>query len=115
MEPIIKFTEAAIQHITEMMHKTTNSVGFRLSIKQTGCSGYSYVAKIIDNIIAQDLHFVVQDKLPVYVDVTSERFLQGVEVDYVADDTNGIKQKRLVYNNPQEKNRCGCGESFTIE
>ena len=42
-------------------------------------------------------------------------FVKDLVIDYVSDAITGIKQKRLVFVNPNEKNRCGCGESFTIE
>lgn len=115
MNQLIKFTDAAVTHIMQMMNKHVNGLGFRISIKKTGCSGYAYVPVIIDKIIPEDIHFVVQNQLAVFVDPASESFLKDVLVDYVADMTTGLKQKRLVFTNPQEKNRCGCGESFTIE
>jgi iron-sulfur cluster assembly accessory protein len=115
MQQIITLTDAAIQHIKNMLAKTNNSVGFRLSIKKTGCSGYAYVPTIIKNVTPNDLHFTTQEGLPIYIDPGCENFIKGVVIDYVADNNIGLKQKRLVFINPNEKNRCGCGESFTIE
>lgn len=115
MDQLITFTDAAAAHIKQMLIKQTNGLGFRLSIKKTGCSGYAYVPAIIEKILPEDIHFVAQDQLPVYIDPASESFLKDVLVDYVADSKEGLKQKRLVFMNPNEKNRCGCGESFTIE
>ena len=112
---IITVTDAAASHIKNMHDKQAGAVGFRLSIKKTGCSGYSYVPDIINEIKAQDIHFVLDNGLHVYVDPACEAFVKGVVVDYVIDNTAGLKQKRLVFINPNEKNRCGCGESFTIE
>jgi len=115
MQPIITLTETAAQHIKSMLKKTSNSVGFRLSIKKTGCSGYAYVPAIVDHVTPNDLYFTAQEGLPIYIDPACENFIKGVVIDYVADNTIGLKQKRLVFINPNEKNRCGCGESFTIE
>lgn len=115
MNPIT-LTDAAIQHIKSMLAKQQNSIGFRLSIKKTGCSGYAYVPNIIEQAQASDLHFVVEDGLNVFVDPLCLEFVKNLIVDYGADpDSTGLKQKRLIYINPNEKNRCGCGESFTIE
>src|SRR5580700_6792052 len=111
---MIKFTDAAVTHIKQMLMKQTNGIGFRLSIKKTGCSGYAYVPAIIEKITEGDMHFM-QDQLSVYVDPASINLLKDVCVDYVTDSKEGLKQKRLVFINPNEKNRCGCGESFTIE
>jgi iron-sulfur cluster assembly protein len=115
MDQLIKFTDAAVAHIKQMMIKQTNSIGFRLAIKKTGCSGYAYVPAIIEKITDGDMHFVTQDQLPVYIDSSSVNLLKDVRVDYIAESKEGLKQKRLVFINPNEKNRCGCGESFTIE
>ncbi len=114
MNPIT-FTDAAVVHIKSMLAKNANSVGFRLSIKKTGCSGYAYVPDLIEKVIEDDLHFVVQDNLQVFVEPKSLQFLQDIVVDYVVDEGQGLKQKRLVFVNPKETGRCGCGESFTIE
>lgn len=112
---IVTFTDAAVDHIQTMMLKQTNSIGFRLSIKKTGCSGYAYVPQVIEKIQEHDIHFVAQNNLQVYIDPACEKWMTGVVVDYINDDAVGLKQKKLVFINPNEKNRCGCGESFTIE
>ncbi len=112
---MITLTDAAVDHIKNMLDKNSNSVGFRLSIKKTGCSGYAYVPAIIDQAVPNDLHFIAQKGLPIYIDSTCESLLKGVLVDYITDHSAGLKQKQLVFMNPNEKNRCGCGESFTIE
>lgn len=114
MTQMILLTEAAVQHIKKMLTQNDKGIGFRLSIKKTGCSGYAYVPEIIETIRTEDQHFI-QDELNVYVDPASENFIKGLIIDYVADNTVGLKQKRLVFINPNEKNRCGCGESFTLE
>lgn len=115
MDQLIKFTDAAVAHIKQMMTKKTNSIGFRLAIKKTGCSGYAYVPEIIEKVKEGDMHFVAQDQISIYIDPASENFLKDILVDYVSETKEGLKQKRLIYINPNEKNRCGCGESFTIE
>lgn len=113
-QSVISLTETAIEHVKKMLEKNEHGQGFRLSIKKTGCSGYAYVPDIVAQAKENDIHFI-QDGLNVYVDPACEEFVAGLVIDYVADDAIGLKQKRLVFINPQEKNRCGCGESFTIE
>ena len=114
MTTMITLTDAAAAHIKTILTKRGKGIGFRLSIKKTGCSGFAYVPDIIDQVQEQDVHFIAQDNLHIYVDPGCENFVQGLVIDYIADQT-GLKQKRLVFINPNEKNRCGCGESFTIE
>ncbi len=112
---MITLTDAAIQHIKNMLDKTKNSVGFRLSVKKTGCSGYAYVPTIVDQVMPDDLHFIAQENVSVFIDPACEDFIKGVVIDYTSDNSIGLQQKRLIFINPNEKNRCGCGESFTIE
>jgi iron-sulfur cluster assembly protein len=113
MNPI-NLTDAAITHIKNMLAKNPAAIGFRLSIKKTGCSGYAYLPNIIETPINNDIHFMAND-LPVYVDPACLELIKDVVIDYVSEEGPGLKQKRLVFINPNEKCRCGCGESFTIE
>lgn len=115
MNTIITLTDAAAIHIKSMLDKNPKSIGFRLSIKKTGCSGYAYQPNLIETVKDDDIHFTAHNGLAVYVDPACESFIKDLVIDYVEDNTSGIKQKRLVFQNPNEKNRCGCGESFTIE
>ena len=66
-------------------------------------------------VLTFDIHLEMQNGLQVYVDPKWTTFIDGLVIDYVKENLAGIAQKRLVFINPQEKNRCGCGESFTIE
>jgi iron-sulfur cluster assembly accessory protein len=111
----VSFTDAAVNHIKKMLQQTPQASGFRLSVKKTGCSGYSYVPAIAEKPEADDISYIVQDDLSIYIDKTSLPFLEALQVDFVIDEVQGLKQKRLVFINPNEKARCGCGESFTIE
>src|SRR5688572_23608719 len=101
---IVTLTDAAVAHINSMLSKEKTAVGFRLSIKKTGCSGYAYVPDLIVKIKENDIHFVVQDGLNIYIDPECVSFITGVIIDYVADNMTGLKQKRLVFINPNEKN-----------
>ncbi len=117
----VTFTPAAVAHIQTMLAKenkkneTTkkSAIGFFLSIKKTGCSGYAYVPTIVYTAPENALHYITAEGLAVWIDRESERLLQGIVVDFVEDKT-GLHQKRLVFINPNEKGRCGCGESFTV-
>ena len=111
---IITLTKAAEDHIQSMIEKQADAKGFRLSIKKTGCSGYAYVPDLVATVREEDIHFDTEHGLAVYVDPACREFVEGLVIDYVSD-TASLKQKRLVFINPHEKNRCGCGESFTIE
>ena len=58
---------------------------------------------------------MTESGLAIYIDPQCESLVKNLVIDYVLESGQGLKQKRLVFINPNEKNRCGCGESFTIE
>jgi iron-sulfur cluster assembly accessory protein len=110
----IKFTDAASDYIGKMVAKS-QGIGFRLSVKKTGCSGYSYLPAVIDTVNPADAVFQLPNGVMIYVDTAWLAMLSGVQVDYIEEEKSGLKQKRLVFTNPKESSRCGCGESFHIE
>lgn len=110
----IKFTDPAIEHIKNVVAKKTNAIGFRLSVKKTGCSGYSYTPEIIETVSDNDIHFAAENRVNIYLDKNSLQFFANLTVDFVVKEDKGLKQKRLVFINPHEKSRCGCGESFHV-
>lgn len=110
----VTVTQAAQEYVKKMIAKE-EGVGFRLSIKKTGCSGYSYQPCVIKVVPSQDQHQELANGVHFYLDSAWAPLLNGLVIDYCEEDKNGLKQKRLVFTNPQEANRCGCGESFQIE
>lgn len=114
MIPTIQFTKNAMDYIQKMIAKN-KGVGFRLSIKKTGCSGYSYLPTVIDKVNEGDWQLTLENGVTIFIDVLWAHVLQDLHVDYVEEEKSGLKQKRLVFINPNEKNRCGCGESFHLD
>lgn len=112
---LIHITDTAVEHLQHKINNHPNGIGFRLSIKKTGCSGYAYVPEIIETLKESDTHFTTPEGLHVSMDPSCALLVKGLVIDYVAEEKMGLKQKRLVFINPNEKNRCGCGESFTVE
>lgn len=109
----VTFTPAACEYIKKMMEKE-NGVGFRLTIKKTGCSGYSYLPAIVQTVNPADTRLTPAEDVTVFVDPVWQHLLEGTQVDYVEEEKNGLKQKRLIFTNPNEESRCGCGESFHV-
>jgi len=109
----ITLTDAASGYIKKMLEKD-KGMGFRLSIKKTGCSGYSYLPKIVAEINDKDTVVQIND-IKLYLDTTWLHLLEGLQIDYIEEEKSGLKQKRLIFTNPKESSRCGCGESFNIE
>jgi iron-sulfur cluster assembly protein len=106
---MISVTEIAAKKIMANLTKRGHGVGIRLGVRTTGCSGLAYVLEYVDNINSEDLT-VKQDGFVVVVDPKSSAYLNGVEVDYVRQGLN----EGFEFNNPLERDRCGCGESFRI-
>ena len=107
---IIKLSDNAAQRIKEIMSKAErNSIGVRVGVKSGGCAGMSYVMEYTKNPNPNDE--VIEDKgVKVYIDSAAVMYLLGTEMDFKKDKFSS----QFVFNNPNETERCGCGESFKI-
>ncbi|MCS6996302.1 MAG: iron-sulfur cluster assembly protein IscA [Casimicrobiaceae bacterium] len=105
----ITLTEAAARHIQKYLAKRGRGIGVRLGVKTTGCSGLAYKLEYADHCEPDDVVFECHGT-KVIVDPKSLVVLDGTELDFQREGLNeGFK-----FNNPNEKARCGCGESFTV-
>jgi iron-sulfur cluster assembly protein len=105
----ITLTQTAADRISAFLENRGSGVGLRLGVKTSGCSGMAYVIEFADEVGAEDEVF--EDKgVKVLVDPKSLIYLDGTELDYAKEGLNeGFK-----FNNPNVKDSCGCGESFTV-
>ena len=110
MNQIIKVSENAAEKIKEIMSKAeNNAVGVRVSVKSGGCAGMSYVMEYSNEINPNDE--VIEDKgVKIFIDSAAVMYLLGTEMDYKKEDFSST----FVFNNPNETERCGCGESFKV-
>ena len=110
MNPIIKLSDNAAIRIKEIMSKAEqDSLGVRVSVKTGGCAGMSYVMEYTKEANPNDE--VIEDKgVKVFVDSAAIMYLLGTEMDYKKEELSSS----FVFNNPNETERCGCGESFKI-
>jgi iron-sulfur cluster assembly protein len=106
---MIIVTSTASKRIVANLTKRGRGLGIRLGVRTTGCSGLAYVLEYIDTINPEDIIFE-QEGFVVVVDPKSNVYLDGVEIDYVRQGLN----EGFEFNNPVEKDRCGCGESFRV-
>ncbi len=109
----VTVTDKASSYINKLLAAKPGSV-FRLTIKKTGCSGYSYLPEIVDQPKTADTTISMNPSTVIYIDSTWLHLLEGVTIDYVEEEKMGLKQKRLLFINPNESSRCGCGESFHV-
>jgi iron-sulfur cluster assembly protein len=106
---MITVTDTAAKKIKQQLTKRGRGVGIRLGVKTTGCSGLAYVLEYVDSLTTDDQCFESQG-CKLFVDPQSLAYIQGVEVDWVR---NGLNEG-FEFRNPNERDRCGCGESFRV-
>jgi iron-sulfur cluster assembly protein len=106
----ITITEAAAERVRALLSKRGKpSAGIRISVRTKGCSGLSYTLEYADERGKFDE--VVEDKgVTVLIDPKATMFILGTEMDYVEEKL----QSGFTFKNPNEKGRCGCGESFHV-
>lgn len=106
----IQLTEAAAQRVRIMLDKRGHGLGLRLGTRKSGCSGFSYVVDYADAIGPGDRTFESHG-VTVVVDADSLDRLAGMEIDYVR---NNALNEGFEFRNPNVKDTCGCGESFSV-
>ncbi|HMT94513.1 iron-sulfur cluster assembly protein IscA [uncultured Thiothrix sp.] len=105
----ITLTEKAAERVESFLAKRGKGIGLRLGVKTTGCSGMAYTMEFADVLEETDTVFEA-GKVKLIIDPKSLVYLDGTELDYTREGLNeGFK-----FTNPNEKARCGCGESFTV-
>ncbi len=105
----ITMTDSAAERVQNFLESRGSGVGLRLGVKTSGCSGMAYVLEFVDEIDEQDQVFESHG-VKIIVDPKSLLYIDGTELDYGKEGLNeGFK-----FNNPNVKDQCGCGESFTI-
>jgi iron-sulfur cluster assembly protein len=105
----VTLTERAAQHVAAFLARRGKGIALRLGVKTTGCSGMAYKLEYADQIEPEDQLFEAHG-VKVVVDPKSLAFIDGTELDFVRDGLN----EGFRFNNPNERDRCGCGESFRI-
>ena len=109
-EQVIKLSDNAAIRIKEIMSKAENStIGVRIGVKSGGCAGMSYVMEYAKDI--KENEEIIEDKgVKVLIDPKAIMYLLGTEMDYKKESFSS----QFVFKNPNETERCGCGESFKI-
>ena len=110
IKQIISLTDAAAERAKTLIERSDEEVmGLRVGVNTRGCSGLSYVVEYAKE--QRKFEDVVEEKgVKIFIDPTAVMFLLGSEMDYVEDKF----QSGFTFNNPNEKGRCGCGESFHV-
>ena len=107
---VISLSDQAAERIKEIMSSANNdSIGVRVGVKSGGCAGMSYIMEYTKEINPNDE--VIEDKgVKVFIDPASIIYLLGTEMDFKKEKFSS----QFVFKNPNETERCGCGESFKV-
>jgi len=108
MKQVITLSDNAANRIKEIMsNNETKSIGVRVGVKSGGCAGMSYIMEYAKEVNPTDE--IIEDKgVKVFIDPSAIMYLLGTEMDYKKEQFSST----FVFKNPNETERCGCGESF---
>jgi iron-sulfur cluster assembly protein len=106
---MITLTEKAANKVKQTIAKRGKGLGIRIGVKTTGCSGLAYVLEYVDSVQQEDIQIDCHG-CSLFVDPKSCAYMQGMTVDFVR---NGLNEG-FDFSNPNERDRCGCGESFRV-
>lgn len=105
----ISLTKKAAERVDKYLKNRGKGIGLRLGVKTTGCSGMAYTLEFLDQQNPEDVVFE-SNNIKIYVDPKSLVYIDGTELDFTREGINeGFK-----FINPNVKDECGCGESFTV-
>ena len=108
---MITLTEKAYEKVKSQLQKRGKGVGIRLGIRTTGCSGLAYTMEYVDKYEMEVgvINYAQKDFI-VLIDSKSDVYLRGITMDWIR---NGLNEG-FDFKNPNERDRCGCGESFRV-
>ena len=111
MTNILTITDRAADRITKIISEAQEDIiGVKVGVDKTGCSGYAYKIDYANKDKTNNYELVESKGVKVFIEPAATMFLIGSEMDYTTDKL----ASRFVFNNPNEKSSCGCGESFNI-
>lgn len=106
---MITLSNLAAAKVSQTLQRRGRGMGIRVGVKTTGCSGLAYTLEYVDSPTADDVQYT-SNGVNVYVDPKSLVYVSGLEMDWIR---NGLNEG-FDFKNPNERDRCGCGESFRV-
>ncbi|CAJ1445508.1 unnamed protein product, partial [Effrenium voratum] len=105
-------TKTAASRLGALMARRSDpgTIGVRVGLRQRGCNGMSYTMDYTDKVNKFDEVVEAEGGIKVVVDSKAVMFLIGTEMDFVSNDVGN----EFVFNNPNKKSECGCGQSFNV-
>ena len=107
---MITLTDRAAEKIKKSLSKRGRGIGIRIGVRTTGCSGLAYVLEYVDYYNPIDDATIIDNDVTIVISPRHEPYLRNMTVDYVR---NGLNEG-FEFTNPNERDRCGCGESFRV-
>ena len=109
-EQVIKISDSAVDRIKKIMSEAqSQTIGVRIGVKSGGCAGMSYVMEYATDIKPNE-EIIEEKGVKVLIDPKAVMYLSGTEMDYKKEKFSS----QFVFKNPNESERCGCGESFKV-
>lgn len=105
----VSMTESAMTHVRKLLARS-DAQGVRIGVKKSGCSGFKYEIEFVTTPLEGDTCFHVADDIDLYVPTEFLPMVSGTEVDFATEGLNST----IKFNNPNAKDLCGCGESFSV-
>lgn len=107
---LLTLTDAAAEQVKQLLGaRACETAGIRIMIRSRGCSGLSYALEFADSPPEGDEH-IQSHGISLFIEPKATMFLLGTQMDYIKSDL----EEGFVFRNPNEKGRCGCGESFHV-
>lgn len=108
-EQALTVTAAAQEHFRKQLSKAEDA-SIRLSVKESGCTGYKYVIDIVEQGEASDVVLTLDNGVKLLVAANALTMMRGTQIDYASEGLN----RTLKFINPNVSDECGCGESFSV-
>jgi len=106
---LLSLTDRAAERVKALLARNQDAIGLRVGVKMAGCSGFTYTMDYATEATGKE--DVVEEKgVRLLIEPTATMFILGTELDWHEDRL----ESRFVFNNPNVKGMCGCGESFTV-
>ncbi|GAA6129930.1 HesB/IscA family protein [Halopseudomonas sabulinigri] len=106
---VVTVSPAAVAHFRRQL-SSAQGKSVRLSVKKSGCTGFMYAIDLVEQASASDLHYQLDEQVELLVDSNSLEVLSGTQIDLVREGVN----QQIKFINPNVKDECGCGESFSV-
>ena len=111
MNNLLSVTSEATKQIKKILSDAPKDIdSIVLGVDKSGCSGYSYKLDLANSKNLENFELIIKDDAKIFIDPKATMFLLGSTMDYKADKLSS----RFVFENPNQKSTCGCGESFSV-